>query len=219
MKTPIRIDFISDVACPWCVVGLRSLEAALAKLGDAVTVEIHFQPFELNPAMLSAGQDLGEHLMQKYGMSPAQLGRNQAAIRERGAALGFRFDLERRNRVYNMFDAHRLIHWAGLESPAAQRAMKHALFAAYFTEGGDMGDVETLVGAARVAGLDADRARTILASDQYADDVRKAERYWIEQGIAAVPSVVFDDRHLLQGGQPVEVFERALRQIAAARAA
>jgi predicted DsbA family dithiol-disulfide isomerase len=217
MNAPLKIDFVSDVSCPWCVIGLRALEQALERVGDATTADIHFQPFELNPQMPPGGQDIAEHLAQKYGSTREQLTRNQEAIRARGAELGFAFDMHKRSRVYNTFDAHRLLHWA--EEEGRQRELKRALFAAYFTEGRDPSDREVLIDVAAQAGLDALRAREILESDRYAQDVRERERFYAERGIQAVPSVIVNDKYLIQGGQPVEVFEQALRKIAAESAA
>ena len=209
---PIRIDFVSDVACPWCAVGLLSLEQALARLGSAVAAEIHFQPFELNPKMPPEGEDATEHLRRKYGSTPEQLARNRETIRARGAALGFTFNA--RERIYNTFDAHRLLHWAALENREAERALKHALLRAYFTDGQDISAHEILARIAGEVGLDVERARQILSSNQYAADVRAQQRHYGVQGIEAVPSVIVNKRHLIQGGQPVEAFESALRQIA-----
>jgi predicted DsbA family dithiol-disulfide isomerase len=209
----MKIDFVSDVSCPWCLIGLKSLEVALERLGDAVQVELHIQPFELNPQMPPEGQSISEHLARKYGATPEQSERTWEAIRARGEALGFTFRMDRRSRIYNTFDAHRLLHWAGTEG--RQSALKHALFRAYFTEGANPGAHDVLLRAAAEAGLDSERARQVLASGAYADEVRERERFYQEHGIHAVPAVIVDDRHLIQGGQPVEVFEQALRQIAA----
>ncbi|MFI4970051.1 MAG: DsbA family oxidoreductase [Lysobacterales bacterium] len=209
---PIRIDFVSDVSCPWCAIGLNSLEQAIARVGDEVHVDIHFQPFELNPQMPPQGQDATEHLVQKYGSTPEQLERNREAIRARGAELGFVFN--RRERVYNTFDAHRLLHWAAIEGADREHALKRALLRAYFTDGDDVSAREVLIRLAGEADLDAARARQILASDEYADDVRAQERFYTGRGIHSVPAVIINDRHLISGGQPVEVFEQALRQIA-----
>jgi predicted DsbA family dithiol-disulfide isomerase len=142
---PIRIDFVSDVSCPWCAVGLKSLEQALARIGDEIEVELHFQPFELNPQMPPAGQDAVEHLTRKYGITPQQAAQNGEGIRARGAALGFTFDMDKRRRVYNTFDAHRLLHWAGLEGEDRQLALKQALLRAYFSDGENVSDHDTLV--------------------------------------------------------------------------
>ena len=213
MPNPIKIDFVSDVACPWCAIGLKSLEAAMARVGEGLQVELHFQPFELNPQMSAQGEDMVEHLSRKYGMSAEQVASNSEVIRARGESLGFEFRMDRRRRMLNTFDAHRLLHWAGLSGQQAQLALKHALLRAYFTEGSDVSSTEVLVGLAQDAGLDGACARDVLASGEYTDAVRAQERFYQEQGITAVPSVIFNDRHLLQGGQPVETFENALRQL------
>ena len=209
----MKIDFVSDIACPWCAVGLNSLERALEKLGDEVSVQLHFQPFELNPQMPAEGEDTVQHLARKYGLSPEQLAKNREAIRERGASVGFTFG--ERPRIWNTFDAHRLLHWAGLVGAAQKRALKHALLGAYHTEGDNPGDAEVLLRAAKQAGLDEAEAREVISSGRYAGEVRAAERHWQQLGISSVPSVIVNDRHLIQGGQPPEVFEQALRQLAA----
>lgn len=208
----MKIDFVSDVACPWCAVGLHSLEKALRKLGDDIEVELCFQPFELNPAMPPEGEDTTEHLTKKYGLSPDQLAQGRAGLRQRGADVGFAFG--ERPRVWNTFNAHRLLYWAGMEQ--RQRELKHALLTAYHTHSLNPGDVEVLVRLAGEVGLDAQRARAIVESDEYADEVRALERHYQELGIHSVPSIIINERHLIQGGQPPELFERALRQIAAA---
>ncbi len=213
MTTPIKIDFVSDVSCPWCAIGLQSLEQALARLGDAASAQIHFQPFELNPQMGAEGQDIGEHIAEKYGANPEQTAQSRETIRRRGAELGFTFDMERRARIYNTFDAHRLLHWAGLEG--RQSALKHALLRAYFTDGDNPSSRETLIRVAVAAGLDGAGAARVLESNAYADEVRARERFYHQQGINSVPAVIVNDRHLISGGQPPEVFERALRQIMA----
>ena len=214
MTTQLKIDFVSDVSCPWCVVGLKSLEQALARVGDSITAELHFQPFELNPQMAPEGEDTTEHLARKYGSTPAQAAAAKENIRARGAELGFTFNLGQRNRIYNTFDAHRLLHWAELEGH--QHALKQALFDAYFTLGQNPSDHALLVQVATQVGLDPVRAREILESDAFAEEVREREEFYTSQGIHSVPAIVINDRHLLQGGQPVEVFEQALRQIVAA---
>jgi predicted DsbA family dithiol-disulfide isomerase len=213
MAVPIKIDFVSDVACPWCAVGLKSLEEAMSRVGGDLQVELHFQPFELNPQMPAEGEDAVEHLTRKYGISAEQAAQNGETIRARGAALGFEFRMDRRRHVYNTFDAHRLLHWAGLEAPQRQLALKHALLRAYFTEGEDVSSADALEKLAMEAGLDGARARQILATDEFAEAVRQQESFYASQGITAVPSVIFNDRHLIQGGQPVESFEKALRQL------
>lgn len=213
MPRPIRIDFVSDISCPWCIIGLRGLEIALERLGDAVEADIHFQPFELNPAMAPEGENIVAHIGRKYGATPEQSAANRANIRERAASVGFTMAMTDTSRIYNSFDAHRLLHWAGIEG--RQTALKHALFDSYFTHGEDISDHDVLIAAAARAGLDAEQARAILSSDLYAAEVREAERLWQGRGIQSVPAIVIDNRYLISGGQPPESFEQALRQIAA----
>lgn len=210
----MKIDFVSDVACPWCAVGLNSLEQALAEVADSIPVELHFQPFELNPTMDPAGADAGEYLKAKYGMGDAQLAQNRSNIRERGAAVGFQFG--ERLRVWNTFDAHRLLHWAGLQpQPDAQRRLKHALLQAYHGDGRNPSDPAVLKDLVAGLGLDAADAAEVLNSERFALEVRAAERHWQQAGISSVPAVIINNRHLISGGQPPEVFAQALRQIAA----
>lgn len=211
--TPIRIDFVSDVSCPWCAIGLNSLEMALSRLGDSVQAQIHFQPFELNPHMVPEGQDITEHLRQKYGASPAQQEQTREMIRQRGAEVGFDFALGMRSRIYNTFDAHRLLHWAG--EHGKQHALKKALFEAYFTRGQDPSARTLLVQLAGKVGLDEAEAVQVLSSGRYAQEVRDREHFYHRNGIHSVPAVIIDETHLISGGQPPEAFERALRQIVA----
>ncbi|MDQ1228920.1 DsbA family oxidoreductase [Sphingomonas sp. SORGH_AS_0879] len=213
MSRPIRIDFVSDVSCPWCVIGLRGLETALDRMGDTVEADIHFQPFELNPAMVPEGENIVEHIGRKYGATPEQSAATRATIRERAASVGFTMAMGDTSRIYNSFDAHRLLHWAGIEGRQAE--LKHALFDSYFTRGENIADHDVLVAAVTRAGLDEGEARAILSSDRYAAEVREAERLWQGRGIQSVPAIVIDNRYLISGGQPPEAFEQALRQIAA----
>ena len=213
MPRPMKIDFVSDISCPWCIIGLRGLEEALARIPDLVEARISFQPFELNPDMPPAGENIVEHVGHKYGASPEQSAANRAMIQGRAAAVGFAINISDQSRIYNTFDAHRLLHWAELEG--RQVALKHALLAANFTQGLDVSDHDILVSIAEQAGLDGAAAREILSSGRYAQEVRDAERLWQSRGINSVPAVVIDGRYLISGGQPPEAFERALRQIVA----
>jgi predicted DsbA family dithiol-disulfide isomerase len=209
----MKIDFVSDVACPWCAIGLHALEEALRRVGPlGLMVELHLQPFELNPDMPPEGEDTVAYLARKYGAPPERLAATRQTLNERGAPLGIRFG--ERTRVWNTFDAHRLLHWAGLQSAPAQLALQHALLAAYHTDGRNPGDEQVLVDCAVQAGLDGEAAGRVVRGDDYAAEVRAAVAHWQRLGIHAVPSVVIDDRHLIQGGQPPEVFEQALRQLA-----
>ena len=207
----MRIDFVSDVVCPWCAIGLAALGQALQRIGGDVQAEIHFQPFELNPQMGPEGEPTTEHLRKKYGLTDAQLIENQGRIRQRGAELGFTFAEGGRSRIVNTFDSHRLLHWAGIEGQQVQ--LKHALLSACFTDDHDVSDHDTLAAIAASVGLPEARAREILASDTYAAEVRAAEQTFQRAGITAVPAVIINRRHLISGGQPVEVFERALREM------
>jgi len=215
MTQSLKIDFVSDVACPWCAIGLASLETALQRLDGEVKADLHFQPFELNPDMPPGGQDVTEHLTQKYGSTPEQQAAARENIRLRGEALGFMFRKEGRGRVYNTFDAHRLLHWAGLKGETSQRALKMALLQAYHGQARSPEDPAVLLDAVAAAGLDREEARGVLAQGLYAQEVREREQFYQQHGIRAVPSVIVNDKHLIQGGQPPEVFEQALRQIAA----
>lgn len=221
MPTRLKIDFVSDISCPWCAIGLSALELALQRLDKDVVAELHFQPFELNPSMPPGGQDIIEHLTQKYGSTEEEQDEIREAIRQRGAALGFTFRKEGRERIYNTFDAHRLLHWAGLPAtrPAGrQHALKKALLEAYFTLGESPASHEVLQRVAGEIGLDPARTAEILASDEFADAVRERQRHYAEAGIQSVPAVIINDEYLVTGGQPVEIFEQALRRIAAGTA-
>lgn len=213
MAQNVKIEFVSDVVCPWCVIGLKGLETALDRLDGEITADIHFQPFELNPDMVAEGEDIGEHIARKYGSTPEQSAANRQVIRDRAADLGFTIAFAPGSRIYNTFDAHRLLHWAGLEGH--QAALKHALFEAYFTRGEDISDAEVLITAVAAAGLDKDRAKQIIASDEFAEATRSEEELWRSRGINSVPAIVVNDRYLISGGQPPETFEQVLRQIVA----
>ena len=209
---PPRLDiaFVSDVACPWCAIGLASLEQALARLGDEVKAEVRVEPFELNPDMGPEGAEVVPYLARKYGRAPEQVAQAQARIRERGAAVGFSFG--KREHVWNTFDAHRMLHWAGLEGRAVD--LERALLRAYHGEGRNPGAAEVLVELAGAVGLDAARAKAILASDEFTAEVRERERFWQRRGVAGVPFVVVNDSYAIEGAQPPEAFEQALRRIA-----
>jgi predicted DsbA family dithiol-disulfide isomerase len=210
----MRIDFVSDISCPWCAIGLKSLEQALERVAGEVEADIHFQPFELNPGMDAEGQDISEHITEKYGSTPAQQEQSREMIRQRGEDVGFTFNMSKRGRIYNTFDAHRLLHWAESQGPGLQRALKEKLFEAYFTQGENPSDHELLARVAAEAGLDREQARAVLESNAYADEVRQQEYYWQRAGIRSVPAIIINERHLISGGQPPEVFEQALRQLA-----
>ena len=221
MTTHLKIDFVSDVSCPWCAIGLKALDQALARVAGDITTELHFQPFELNPHMPPEGQEITEHITKKYGISPAQAEANRESIRQRGESVGFTFSRADqpgggRSRIYNTFDAHRLLHWAGVEGTGKQKALKEGLLKSYFTDGQSPASHEVLERVATEVGLNRLEAAGILASQAYANEVRERESFYLNQGVHSVPAVIINDKHLISGGQPVEVFEQALRQIIAA---
>ena len=223
MPKTLHIDFVSDIVCPWCVVGLGGLETALEALkAEGIMAEVHFQPFELNPQMPPEGENVGEHIARKYGSTPEQSAANRAMISERaaeawpnfadGKAFEMRMGME--SRIWNTFDAHRLLHWAGTVGLADQRALKAALFRTHFTDGQALPDADVLADAAAAAGLDRAKAIEVLSGDLHAAEVRAAEALWVSRGINSVPAVVVEGKWLISGGQPAAVFEQALRGMA-----
>ena len=212
MRQNLKIDFVSDIACPWCVIGLGGLDRALENLHEEIAAEITFHPFELNPRMPAGGQNSLEHISQKYGLSADEARVNRERIKARAADVGFTMSTSDSSRIYNTFDAHRLLAWAKIEGK--QHALKQQLFILYFTEQTDPGDHDALVAAAEKAGLGPVEAREVLQSRRYADEVRAEEEFWHSRGISGVPAVVVNDRYLISGGQPAEEFERQLREIA-----
>ena len=217
IRAHIRIDFVSDVSCPWCAIALAALEIALQQNSGEVTAELHFQPFELNPTMPQEGQDINEHLAQKYASSPEQLAAIRETLRQRGAEVGLAFSLEGRDRIYNTFDAHRLLYWAGLpasRTAGLQLALKKFLFKAYFSAGESPAAHPLLLRAAASVGLDEIRAQQILSGDEYAIEVRAQERLYAAAGIHSVPAVILNEEHLISGSRSVAVYVQALRILA-----
>ncbi len=211
----LKIDFVSDISCPWCAVGLSGLVQALERLQPEVQVALHVQPFELNPHMPPGGQDIGEHLTEKYRSTPEQQAQIRQTIRERGAAVGFEFSPDGRGRIYNTFDAHRLLHWVGEVHPQYQLALKMALLHACHRDSLAMDEPATLLAAVEAVGLEAADAEAVLTSGAYADEVRARESFFTQAGIHSVPALVVNEKYLISGGQPAEVYEQALREIAA----
>ena len=215
MARPMRIDFVSDVMCPWCIIGLRGIDIALERIGGEIDATIHFQPFELNPDMPRGGQNVAEHVAQKYGSSAEQSAAARATMQQRAADVGFAMHGDGDTRIWNSFDCHRLLELAGSIGPAAQHRLKMALFAAHFTDNRDMADHDVLIDVAVNAGLDRAAATAALASDAIATDVRAHENYWRREGIQSVPTIIIDGKYLISGGQTPDIFEKALRRIAA----
>ena len=212
MTKKIKIDFVSDVSCPWCVIGLGNLDAALKRVEGEVVADIHFQPFELNPSLPPEGESRFDNVARKYGIGREQAIANRERQRGLAAQVGFDMVTTNESRFYNTFDAHRLLHWAGIEG--RQEELKRALLTAYHGKMQNPDDHGVLVAAAVSAGLDGDAAREVLTSGRYAAEVRDAEEKWLRAGISGVPAVVINDRYLISGAQPPEAFEQAIREAA-----
>jgi predicted DsbA family dithiol-disulfide isomerase len=214
MKPTIKIDYVSDVACPWCAVGLGNLNLAIAQLSDQVNFEVHFHPFELNSNMPVGGQDAIEHLTEKYGLTADQVKANQANIRAKALEAGFAFHPEGRKRVYNTFDCHRLLYWAAKEYDLQKQAsLKMELLNTYFCLAVNLDDQENLLDAVMRAGLDKDRAQEILKSKEFSNEVREEESTYTGVGINSVPAIILDNQYLLQGAQPPQSFVNAFEQL------
>ncbi len=214
MKPTIKIDYVSDVACPWCAVGLGNLNLAIDQLSDQVNFEVHFHPFELNSNMPVGGQDAIEHLTEKYGLTADQVKANQANIRAKALEAGFAFHPEGRKRVYNTFDCHRLLYWAAKEYDLQKQAsLKMELLNTYFCLAVNLDDQENLLDAVMRAGLDKDRAHEILKSKEFSNEVREEESTYTGVGINSVPAIILDNQYLLQGAQPPQSFVNAFEQL------
>lgn len=213
-KQPLRIDVVSDVMCPWCVIGYRQLEAALKATGTEY--EIQWHPFELNPDMPVEGQNLREHIIEKYGTTPAQSEQSRLQMTEVGGELGFDFNFTDNMRMHNTFNTHQLLHWANENDKMHE--VKQALFDAHFTNGRNLTDVSVLADVAGEVGLDRVEAKAVLEDQRYAKDVRAAEQFWVQQGISGVPAVIFDNKHLVTGAQGIENYTNILGQLEKLRA-
>lgn len=207
----MKIDIVSDVSCPWCIIGYKAFETAVTELGMQDDIELNWKAFELNPNMPQEGQDKREHLFEKYGATPEQTMTNRKHIMDRGEVLGFTFNYIEDSRVYNTFNAHRLIHWS--KEHGLQTELKLALFDLYFTDNGDPSKHEDLLSVVEKVGLDVAKAEEILNSDRYAQEVRTEQEMYRNLGINSVPAFIINDTHLISGGQPVEHFKRALQEL------
>lgn len=202
----LDIKIASDISCPWCIIGYKALQQALENVDDTITANISWLPFELNPNMPPEGQDIGEHIQEKYGATPEQTAGNRERIKQMGADLGFTFN--RGERIYNTFDAHRLLHWA--ETQGKQTELKLALFDLYFTDGGNPSDKNQLITTALKVGLNEEQVTAVLNSTEYTDEVRALEQQNHQNGINAVPAFIINNKYMINGGQPVENFEKML---------
>jgi predicted DsbA family dithiol-disulfide isomerase len=212
MSKHLKLDIVSDISCPWCIIGYQALNQALTKLAPDISVDITWQPFELNPNMPKEGQEITEHITEKYGISVEQSEQNRAMIKQRGLELGYAFGNRGGGRIFNTFDAHRLLHWA--KEYDKQTELKLALFDLYFKQDGDPSDHQQLLKVSKNVGLDSDKAQRILDSNDYEQEVRELQRHYQSAGISSVPAVIVNNKHLISGGQPADVFEQAMREIA-----
>ena len=217
---PLRIDLVSDVVCPWCIIGYRQFQQALAQRAEHIELDLRWHPFELNPQMPPEGQDLREHMKEKYGASPEQSRGARQRLLEAGESLGFQFNYSEDMRMVNTFKAHQLLHWAAEHGGSTlQTALKEALFAAYFTDGRDLSDAAQLIEVAASVGLDSTEAEAVLVDGRYGLAVREDQRQWLEQGIQAVPTFVVNEQYMVQGAQEAEAFGRMLDKLLANHAA
>lgn len=207
---PIRVDIVSDVVCPWCIIGYRQLLKASEATG--IPVETYWHPFELNPDMVAEGENIREHIMRKYGSTAEQSAQARNRLSDLGEELDFTFAWSDDSRIYNTFAAHQLIHWAS-EAGKAQD-LKLALFDAYFTEGRDVSDTEVLIAVAGTIGLDTDDARAVLADQRFAETVREKETFWTSRGVSGVPTMIFDAQQATSGAQGVDIFSKVLQHMA-----
>lgn len=213
MSKHLKLDIVSDISCPWCIIGYQTLNQALTKLAPEITVDITWQPFELNPQMPKEGQEITEHITEKYGISVEQSNQNREMIKQRGLDLGYEFGNRGEGRIYNTFDAHRLLHWA--KEYNKQTALKLAFFDLYFKNSGNPSNHQALLSVIDKVGLDSKKAKQILSSNAYEQDVRDLQSTYQSAGISSVPAVIINNKHLISGGQPADVFEKAIREIAA----
>ncbi|MEH6568330.1 MAG: DsbA family oxidoreductase [Halioglobus sp.] len=213
----LEVDIVSDVVCPWCIIGYRQLQKALDMMPGQFEVDIRWHPFELNPGMPQEGQDVGEHLAQKYGTSPEQSQAARSRLTSLGDSLGFKFDYSPGMRMVNTFRAHQLLHWAGEQG--LQTPLKLALFEAFFSNREDVSDADVLVKVAQNVGLSGEQARELISSRCYETDVRKEQQYWLDQDVHGVPAFVFNNKHMVPGAQEADTFVRILNKIGAQQAA
>lgn len=207
----VQVDIVSDVMCPWCIVGYKQLEQALSAVG--VGAYIRWHPFELNPNMPPEGQDLAEHIGEKYGQTPEQSAQNRKMLTDLGADLGFDFKFSADSRIVNTFEAHQLLDWA--QEHGLQHPLKMALFQAHFTDGKDVSQRDVLVDVAASVGLDAAAAAEVLNSGSQAKQTRARQKFWTDRGISGVPSMVFDGRYLLTGAQGADTYAQMLQKVMA----
>jgi len=204
----IQIDIVSDVVCPWCIVGFRQLDRALQQ--ENMLARIRWHPFELNPTMPPEGQNLREHIMEKYGSTVEQSEQVRERLTQIGAELGFAFNFSDDSRMVNTFGAHQLLDWA--ESQGRQHPLKMALFQAYFTDQKDVSNFDVLLDTVQAAGLDRDAAKTALETEAHVAAVREKQQFWTSRGVSGVPSMVFGGKYLLTGAQGTDTYTQVLQR-------
>lgn len=208
-QSSLRIDIVSDVMCPWCIIGYRQLAQALE--ASDVAHEVHWHPFELNPEMPPEGQNVREHVAEKYGSTAEQSEQSRQQMTKLGSELGFDFSFTEDMRMHNTFNTHQLLHWA--DKQGCKNDLKMALFTAHFTDGRDLSDIAVLVDVATEIGLDPTEGLAVLEDQRFASEVRQEQSFWIQQGIRGVPAVVFDRQHLVTGAQGVDNYTNILAQL------
>ncbi len=211
MTATIKLDLISDVVCPWCIIGYKRVQKAIDELGIEGMVDIEWQPFELNPDMPAEGENLQEHINHKYGSSPEEIRRMEENITELGAELGFRFDFFDAMKIVNTGDTHILLDYA--KENGKQTKLKMRLFNAFFNEQKDISDRQILIQALQQAGLNSDQALLLLANDEARERIKTTESFWHSQGVSSVPTMVFNRSSALTGAQPVEVYKQVLTDL------
>lgn len=209
-QKPLRIDIVSDVVCPWCVIGYRQLDEALKQTNT--NYEIHWHPFELNTNMPSEGQNMREHIIEKYGSTKQESDASRVRLKEAGNEVSFEFNFNDDTRMHNTFNLHQLLHWA--EQQGHMHELKQALFTAHFTHNRDISDIQVLADIAAEIGLNRDEALSVLKDQRFAQEVRDAEKHWQQQGIQSVPAIIFNERHLVSGAQGVDNYLNILEQLA-----
>ena len=213
MKEKLKIDLVSDVVCPWCIIGYKRLEKAIAELGIGDQVEIEWQPFELNPQMPAEGQDVTEHITEKYGSTPEQQKESRRQMTEIGEELGFTFDYFDGMRMVNTFEAHVLLEYA--KAFGKQTDLKLCLIKAFFSDRKDVSKKEILKEALLEVGLNADEALTKLDNEEARSEVRTTQGYWQRLGVKSVPTIVFDRKSAVTGAQPVDTLKQILSELLA----
>lgn len=208
----LNIEIVSDVSCPWCIIGFKGLETALENVKDSIAGDIQWHAFELNPQMPKEGQELVEHLTEKYGITRQQCEQNKQVVEQRGLDAGYEFGIRGGGRIYNTFDAHRLLCWA--KEHEKQTELKLALFDLYFKKGGNPSDHAQLIHVVKSIGLPVDEASDVLLGNQYTNEVRSEQRTNAERGISSVPAVIVNHKFLISGGQTADAYEKLLVKIA-----